>query len=156
MKNSGMKYDAVLVEDNPLEAHIMLMAFRRYNPQKKILWLDSSEKALNYLTGESARKNNNLQENRVLVLLDLYLPKISGFEIMQEVKKGKNGRSFDFVVITGSDSGMDKALSYQFGVKAYINKNIVFENCIDTMCGPAKENVINGFFNVLNEDESGY
>jgi CheY-like chemotaxis protein len=118
--------DVLLIEDDRYQAQLMLAAFKKNNPGKKILWLDDGEKALQYLLSYGV----GMQKNDITVLLDLSIPKIDGFELMQAVKRGNSDAAIDFIVITGSENANDLALSYRYGAKAYMKKSIVCENCL--------------------------
>jgi DNA-binding response OmpR family regulator len=148
--------DLMLVEEDSVETRLMLMAFRKSNPEKRVIWLRDGRSALEYLISESVAENFGPGKNRMLVMLNPNLPKMNGFELIQKVKKSANAALVDFVVVTGPKNGLDRALSRRLGVKACINKDIVFGNCMSMLCELDKDNLARGIINGMYEDEPAY
>ncbi len=134
--------DILIVEDNPGDAKLVMMAIRKSDPGKEVLWLEDGEKALNYLMGEGAYSTRNTKNQPQLILLDLTLPKLSGKELLRKLKASKITNKIEIVILTGSQNEADLAESYGFGVKTYIRKQIAAKNCIRFICGEGRENDI--------------
>jgi CheY-like chemotaxis protein len=138
--------DVLLVEDNPGEARLVLWAFKKCNPGKNILWVNDGEKALKYLMSGELQETFSEPKKPLLVLLDLSLPKIGGIDLLKKIKESKTTRDMEVIVITGSQRESDMVQSYEYGVKTYMKKEIVCENCIRMICGEkADESVAKAF-----------
>jgi hypothetical protein len=59
-------------------------------------------------------------------------------------------------VVTGPKKSLDQALSHRLGVRACVNKEIVFGNCMDMLCELDKDNLVRGIVNGMYEDEPAY
>src|ERR1035437_846079 len=144
--------DLLLVEDNQEEAKLLLTALKKNNPGKHILWINDGEKALKYLLSDKVKETQSADKKVMLVLLDLTLPKVSGFEILEKIKHSKKAGGIDFIVITGSQNESDRARSYGYGVKLYMRKDIVCENCLRMLRGDKTDNSLLKIVNETYED----
>ena len=150
--------DILLVEDNKGDAKLVMMAFKQSKPDKKLVWVDTGEKALEYLmcVGEYSWRDKSARPS--LILLDLTLPKISGFEVLRSIKNDSALAAIEIVVLTGSQNEADLVKSYGYGVKTYIRKQIAAQNCIRVICGEGKEKDIEKILTEAygeNGDEKG-
>ncbi len=118
--------DILIVDDNRFDAQIMQEAFKKCNPGKKVVWMDDSVKARDYLLSLKTADGNK----KITVLLDLSMPKIGGLELMRAVRAEKGSEGIEFIVLTGSCNGCDVDDSYRSGAVAFINKDIACENCL--------------------------
>lgn len=143
--------DVLLVEDNPAEAKLVISAFKKCNPGKEIKWLTDGEQALQYIMSGEAGEGHGKAKSPLLLLLDLKLPKISGFELLKRIKEGSREKTMDIIVITGSESEFDMAQSYCYGVKNYMRKEIVCGNCIKMLSGQNGAEVEKAFKNAYKD-----
>lgn len=143
--------DVVLVEDNPGEARLVISAFKKCNPDKNILWINDGKKALEYLLSGAIQDMTVACKKPLLVLLDLSLPKINGIELIKKIQESRNADRIEIVVITGSQKETDRAESYAYGVKTYMKKDIVCDNCIKLICGDEADRCVAKAFNEAYE-----
>lgn len=125
--------DVLLVEDCESDARLIMDAFVKYGPAKNIMWLDDGKKAVEYIKNWPLKFRDT--GRRLLVLLDLYLPKMNGFELLDEIKSCVSEGAAEFVIISGSENEKDLLKGYSLGAKAFINKDIIQGNCINIICG---------------------
>lgn len=116
--------DIFLVEDDPNDEEMALQALKRLKITNRIQVAHDGAEALEYLlgTGRDARRPEG--DRPQVILLDLYLPKISGIEVLQRIKADPRTHSIPVVVLTGSNYERDIALSRDLGSEAYIVKPI--------------------------------
>jgi CheY-like chemotaxis protein len=102
------------------------------------------EKALDYLC---RRGNYQMRPNgnRAVMLLDLKLPKINGFEVLEQVKSDENLKMIPVVVLTSSHEERDFVKSYKLGVNVYVVKPVDFHQFVNAV----KE--LGAFWAVINE-----
>ncbi len=113
----------LLVEDNPGDIKLTLKALEKSKLALKIEVLTDGEEALRYLNKEDKYKNAKTPD---LVLLDLNLPKVDGFEILKEIKTNDKTRLIPVVIITTSTQDEDIAKAYSEYANCYITKPVGF------------------------------
>ena len=82
--------------------------------------MNDGEAALQYLRGRDENGHHNQRPD--LILLDLNLPKLSGHEILAELKSDENLLSIPVVMLTSSDDDHDIARTYSEHANCYITK----------------------------------
>jgi len=90
----------LLVEDNPDHAALMLYAFAEGGFAVDVHVVEDGEEAINFLRRHGPHANAPAVE---LILLDLYLPRLSGREVLAEIKQDPHLRRIPVVVLTGTD-----------------------------------------------------
>ncbi len=118
--------EILLVEDNPADIELTLLVLQKHKLANSIHVVRDGEEALDYLFRRGAyslRANGSPR----LVLLDLKLPKVSGLEVLAEIKKDPRLRPIPVVIMTSSREERDLIESYQLGVNSYIQKPVDFD-----------------------------
>ncbi len=117
--------EILLVEDNPDDVELTLRTFRKYNVSSKIMVVEDGVEALNFLhrRGTYANRDECLPK---LVLLDLKLPRVSGIEVLTDLKSDPVLRALPVVVLTSSRESRDIDRCYALGVNSYIVKPVDF------------------------------
>jgi two-component system response regulator len=116
--------EILLVEDDPQDVELTLRAFRSENVQSRIEVVRDGEEALDYLFCRGGYKDRPVDQQPILVLLDLKLPKIGGLQVLREVKASPECGSIPVIVLTSSGEQRDIAESYRLGVNSYIQKPV--------------------------------
>jgi CheY-like chemotaxis protein len=106
----------VLVEDNPADAEMLETALQQAGAPVDIIRLDDGIKAIEYLT------QNNISSKHDLVLLDLNLPRLSGFEVLERIRACEDLKSLPVIVMSGSSDPADIERCYRAGANSYICK----------------------------------
>lgn len=111
--------EVLLVEDNPADVYLMMMALRDGRVEAHVHVVNDGEEALQFL-----RRQNDFAESPRpdIVLLDLNLPRIEGHEVLATMKADEELRRIPVVVISNSDTERDVARAYEKHVAAYIVK----------------------------------
>lgn len=119
--------EILLVEDNSTDAQLVVRAFTRAHLTNPVKVVVDGEAALDYLnrTGSCLGRRSLPPQ---LVLLDLNLPKISGMEVLRQMKKNKATRQIPVVVLTGSLHDRNIIECGRLGAENYIVKPVEFEN----------------------------
>jgi CheY-like chemotaxis protein len=118
--------DILLVEDSDNDVELTLEALGRLGLVNRIVVAKDGVEALDYFhrRGRFADRTGGLP---VVVLLDLKLPKISGLEVLKELKADERFRSTPVVVLTSSREERDLVEGYRLGVNAFVVKPVDFE-----------------------------
>jgi CheY-like chemotaxis protein len=125
--------DILLVEDDPRDAELTLMALKEHKLVNNIHHVKDGAEALDYLfgTGMYAGRNPGLQPK--VILLDLKLPRVSGLEVLKTIKSRDEFKDIPIVVLTSSSMETDIVESYKLGVNSYIVKPVNFENFVESV-----------------------
>lgn len=138
----------VLVEDNPKDLELTLVALEKARLANDVIALRDGEEALEYLNyqGKFAERDHG---NPALVLLDIKLPKIDGLQVLECIKNSSVLRSIPVVMLTSSREEQDLLRSYHLGVNAYVVKPVRFSDFVKAV------SELGGFWAVLNEPPPG-
>jgi two-component system, response regulator len=116
--------DILLVEDNPLEAELTLKPVRELYPDRHIEIVRDGEEALDFLFGRGAFRHLLGAAVPGLVLLNLKLPKIDGFEVLGALRSNSRTSTVPVVVLTPSPDPRELAQCYQLGANSCVQKPV--------------------------------
>ena len=123
--------EILLVEDNPDDRELALLAFRTHNLANAIHIATDGEEALDFLLCRGRYAGRSPVTPKV-VLLDLKLPKVDGLEVLRTIRADPLLHALPVVVLTSSLEERDVVESYRLGVNSYIAKPISFEQFTET------------------------
>ena len=138
----------LMVEDDPKDVELSLMALEEYNLANEVIVLGDGAEALDYLycRGNFSARTS---ENPAVLLLDLKLPKVDGLEVLRAIKSDDKLKMIPVVVLTSSHEEKDMVASYRLGVNAYVVKPVDFHEFVNAI----KE--LGVFWAVINEPPPG-
>ena len=139
----------LLVEDNPDDELLTLMAFKDNNITNEVVIARDGEQALNYLFGTRDDESQGLSILPQVVLLDLKLPKVDGLEVLHQIRANERTKLLPVVILTSSKEEMDIIKSYQLGANSYVRKPVDFEQFSEAI------KQLGLYWLVLNELSSG-
>ncbi len=117
----------LLVEDDPNDVELVRLAFSHHNFLNLMDVAIDGEEALNYLIGQDHDPPVPLPR---FVLLDLKLPKVSGLEVLAQIRNHPRTRNLVVVAMTSSAEDHDLDRCYELGVNSYVVKPLNFEQFI--------------------------
>ena len=117
----------LLVEDNPNDSELAIRALRRGRISNEIKLLEDGAEALDFIFCRGEYASRQITERPKIILLDLKLPKVSGLEVLQQIKSDPRTQMIPVVVLTSSAQDSDVVESYKLGVNSYIVKPVDFE-----------------------------
>lgn len=120
--NSSYSSTILLVEDDPGDVFRIQRAFRKTNLASSLAVVTDGEKAIYYLGGEEPYQDRDRYPLPSLVLLDLKLPRCSGFEVLSWLRNESNIKHLPVVVLTSSDQPVDIERAYALGANSYLAK----------------------------------
>ncbi len=147
MKDAMLK-PILLVEDNPKDLELTLLALARSNLANEVVTVRDGKEAIDYLF-RAGPYLDRPEGNPAVILLDLKLPKMDGLQVLERVKSEPNLRAVPVVMLTTSREERDLVLSYKLGVNAYVVKPVGFKDFIDAI------QELGVFWAVLNEPPPG-
>ncbi len=125
--NEPNAVDILLVEDNPEDLELALLALREGNPSAVIHVARDGAEAVEFLFCEGSHAARLITDMPKVILLDLKLPKIDGLDVLKRIKSDPRTRLIPVVVLTSSREQRDVVESYKLGVNSYIVKPVNFE-----------------------------
>lgn len=121
----------LLVEDNPDDVELTLLAFKKNNFANEIKVVEDGEEAVNFLLGENGGVSKfGIPE---LILLDLKLPKVNGHEVLKEIKSNKKTRRIPVVILTSSQEEEDIIKGYDLGANSYVRKPVDYQDFVSVV-----------------------
>ena len=138
----------LLVEDDPKDVELTLTGLAEYHLANEVVVARDGEEALDYLyrRGSHQKRANG---NTAVMLLDLKLPKVNGFEVLQQIRADESLKMMPVVVLTSSHEERDLVQSYKLGVNAYVVKPVDFHQFVNAV----KE--LGAFCAIINEPPPG-
>jgi len=123
MKNS---MPVLLVEDDDVDAMTTKRAFNALKVANKLVHRIDGEDALEYLKDEANDKPG-------VILLDLNMPRMDGFEFLKVVKADASMKKIPVVVLTTSDTRETVVESFELGVAGYIVKPMSYKKFVEAI-----------------------
>ena len=117
----------LLVEDNRMDIELTLDAFKEARLGNTVHVAKNGEEALAYLFGWEQYGDRKQYPLPDIILLDLKMPGIDGFEVLRRVKAAPELKRLPVIILTSSREEGDRALSYDCGANSYLVKPVSFE-----------------------------
>lgn len=121
----------LLVEDNPKDVILIKRAIRKANLANPVQVASNGEMAIHYLGGEGEYEDRELYPLPILILLDLKLPRKSGFEVLTWLREQPTLKRLPVVILTSSNQVIDVNLAYDLGVNSYLVKPVAFDALVE-------------------------
>jgi len=138
----------LMVEDDPRDVELSLTALEQHNLANEVIVVGDGEEALDYLY-RRGKFMARADGNPAVILLDLKLPKVDGFEVLERIRADEALKLIPVVVLTSSREERDMAASYKLGVNAYVVKPVDFHDFVNAV----KE--LGVFWAIINEPPPG-
>lgn len=131
--NDVSAVQVLLVEDTIEDAELMMRALRKAGFANDLRHLEDGPEALDYLLARGRYTDrDNLSPPR-LVILDLKLPRMSGLEVLRQMREEELTRTVPVVVMTSSREDSDLQEAYDLGANSYVVKPVDFGQFVDAM-----------------------
>ena len=121
----------LLVEDNPDHAELTLKALENGNMLNGVFWVKDGEEALDFLLHRRRWAAAAAAPRPGLILLDVKLPKLDGYEVLRRVKGDDSLRTIPVVMLTTSDRDDEVAASYRAGANSFVTKPVKFSEFVE-------------------------
>lgn len=114
-----MRFSILLVEDAEADVWLVREALDHCGLEFELVVLDDGEKAIDFVNRADHDQTISVPN---LVLLDLNLPKWSGWQVLRHLRRSSRVGDLPVVVLTSSDSPNDKAAAVELKATAYFRK----------------------------------
>lgn len=122
----------ILVEDDPGHAVLIEKNLRRAGIANQIIVLTDGQKALDFLF-QQGDYSRNIPPVHPLVLLDLNLPVLDGFQVLKALKSDERTRHIPVIVVTTTDLPHEIARCYELGCNIYVTKPVEYDAFCDAI-----------------------
>jgi two-component system response regulator len=117
----------LLVDDSQADVKLTLHAMGEVRPSHEIKVVRDGVEALEYIFGRAHDFEYPAAQTPRLILLDLKLPKINGFEVLRALKLNPHTHSIPVVILTSSKQESDIRDCYMIGANSYVQKPVDFD-----------------------------
>ena len=114
-----LKLSIVLAEDDDVAAESVMRGLHRSGVDATVVWAPDGEVALSVLRGTDPER---YAPRPRVVLLDLNMPRMNGFEFLQHTRADPALRDEVVFVLTTSDTDADRMRAYHENVAGYMVK----------------------------------
>ena len=140
--NRDLSPTLLLVEDNDDDVFAMRRALEKGRVMNPLQVVTDGKQAVDYLSGAGIHADRGQFPLPSLIFLDLKLPYVSGFEILEWIHTQPQLASVVVVVLTGSAETRDQEKAYRLGARSYLVK-------------PPKAEVLNAILESLRAESAG-
>jgi len=123
----------LLVEDNPDDEELTLLALRKNHIQNEIVVAHDGVEALDYLFGTGMYENRDTSRQPQVVLLDIKLPRLNGLDVLQRMRENPATQFLPVVILTSSSEEEDILASYRLGANSFVRKPVNFHQFVDAI-----------------------
>jgi CheY-like chemotaxis protein len=109
----------LLAEDNPGDVFLVRRALEKHGLEIQLVVVEDGQAALRYIDGVDA---NDSVSAPGLALLDLNLPRATGSRILMRIRQTRRCSGIPIIIITSSDSPLDRDTATQLGATGYFQK----------------------------------
>jgi two-component system response regulator len=125
--------EVLLVEDNPHDAQLFLLAMKKKGLDSKIFVVKNGAEAVEFIFAKGQYAHRGNSSSLKVIFLDLKLPKLNGFEVLELVRADKKFTGLPVVVHSSSAVEADISRAFDLGANSYVVKPIDFKEHAKTM-----------------------
>ena len=115
-------YPILLAEDRPDDVFLMERALQKVRSRHPLRVVADGQKAIEYLSGEGDYSDRVAFPFPGLVILDLKMPGVGGFEVVEWMRKNPRTRLTPIIILSTSAQPQDINRAYELGANAYMIK----------------------------------
>jgi PAS domain S-box-containing protein len=132
MATSASRVPVVLSADDDEDAHFLLKrAFAKAGLRADLKQVNDGSEAISYLAGEGQFADRTRFPFPNVLLLDLKMPNVNGFGVLEHVRKQANLKDFPVIVFSSSDNEKDLTEAHALGCSSYVVKPTDFQKLIE-------------------------
>jgi len=123
----------LLAEDSPDDEAQTLRALKKNNIRNEVAVARDGVEAVDYLFATGAYVGRDLSAMPPVVLLDLKLPRMDGFEVLERIRASEPTKLLPVVILTTSTEDQDGLRGYGLGANSFVRKPVEFDKFIEAV-----------------------
>lgn len=132
MPKSTEDLTILMVEDDDAHATLIERTLRRVGLENKIVRANNGQEAVDYVFSQG-KYTGRRPDSPLVVFLDLNLPLLSGYQVLEQIKSHLKTRRVPVVIISTTDDPNEMERCYDLGANAYVSKPMEFDQFNTTM-----------------------
>ena len=112
----------LIAEDDVTDVFLLQRAFAAADVQARLSFVRDGQEAVDYLEGEAAYSDRQTYPLPDLLLLDLKMPRMNGFDVLAWLRQQPGLKRLPVTVLTSSDQPQDVNRAYDLGANSYLLK----------------------------------
>jgi CheY-like chemotaxis protein len=126
--SGGEPIEILLVEDSEYDAQRTMKTLKAGKVRNRVRWVEDGVEAMEFLRRQGAHADAPRPD---LILLDWYMPRMHGDEVLDEIKKDPDLKRIPVVVMTTSGEEEDVRKAYDLHANCYVTKPVNADEFID-------------------------
>lgn len=123
----GHDFTVLLVEDDLNDIFLVKRAFKKAQIKNPLQVVTDGSEAIDYLRGTGKYTNREAWPLPRLIVMDIKMPRKTGFEVLEWVKgQSHHLRRIPVIIVSSSDNTADVNRAYELGANAYMVKPVDF------------------------------
>lgn len=127
--------DILFADDDDADVKITLRAFEKAKIRNNIFVVHDGQEAVDFVSHQGKYTDKEKYPRPDLVLLDINMPKLNGFQVLEKLKAGEDTKMIPVIMLTSSRSEQDIAKSYKNGAASYIEKPVGYDDFVKVVEG---------------------
>ncbi|RYD75320.1 MAG: response regulator [Sphingobacteriales bacterium] len=120
--------EILFAEDSMDDAALTIRALNKCGFTNKVFHVKDGAEALDFIYCRGKYEQRNKTEQPTVIFLDLKMPKVSGLEVLAQIKSDPHWKTIPTVILTSSNEDPDIKECYALGANSYIVKPVESEN----------------------------
>jgi len=112
----------LIAEDDPSDVFLLERAFQAAGIPASLHFVRDGQEAIDYLGGEADYSDRTAYPLPDLMLLDLKMPRLNGFDVLEWLRKQPGLKRLLVTILTSSDQSTDINRAYDLGANSYLLK----------------------------------
>jgi two-component system response regulator len=124
------KREILLVEDEDADAALASRAFSHAEVPNRLVRVRDGVEALDYLFARGKYASRDVYDSPMFILLDLNIPKMSGLEVLAEIRADARTKHLLVIILTSSGEEKDRLTAYDRFANSYIVKPLDYDKFV--------------------------
>ena len=112
----------LVAEDQPVEVMLLKRAFSQVGVKTPVRFVKDGQEAIDYLSGQESFNDREANPLPCMMLLDLKMPRMDGFEVLDWVRQQPSLKRLPIVVFSSSTIPEEIDRAYDLGANSFIMK----------------------------------
>ncbi len=123
----------LLVDDNDADVKIAVRAFQHATLKNHLHVVNNGQACVDFVRHQGLYEDRSRYPRPDLILLDISMPVMDGFGVLQNLKADPRTCSIPIIVLTGSNNDDDIKKSYAGGANSFIRKPVTYEEFVEVV-----------------------